>query len=104
MGLYKQKDTELSDSIKTNYHRIGEFSFNSFTGKTLVTVFSYITFEDAEAGKAPYTQNSYELISVNPLKIIAEAEVGSPIFLIIQQMLEAAILTDIAEFSGATLG
>lgn len=104
MGLYIEKDTTLSESIKTTYHRIGEFTFNSFTGKTLVTVFSFISFADAEAGKAPYSQQSYELISVDPFKIIQQEEVGTPLFLILQGMLEQALVTDIFEFSGATIG
>jgi hypothetical protein len=104
MGLFIEKDTTLSDTIKTGYHRIGEFSFNSFTGRTLVTVFSFISESDADAGKAPYSQATYELSSVNPLQLIEQSQVGTPLMLIVQQMLETAIVADAPEFSGAIIG
>lgn len=104
MGLFIDKDTTLSASIKCNYHRIVEFSFNSLTGRTLVTIYSYITKADAEAGKAPYSQASHELTTVNPLKLIEQAEVGTPLFLVVQSMLENSIVTDVPEYAEAVIG
>lgn len=104
MGLFIDKNTTLSDSIKCNYHRIGEFSFNSFTGKTLVTVFSFISEADADAGKAAYTQNTYELHTINPMQLIKAGEVGVPVFAIVQDMLESAIVRDVPEFGSAVIG
>lgn len=103
MGLHKQLDTALSDSVKTTYHRVVELSFNSLTGRVLVTVFSYITEADEEAGKAPYSQSSYELSTVNPLEAIAAGDVGKPVMFKVQQMLEAAIVAEVPEFAGATI-
>lgn len=104
MGLFISKDTALSDSIKCYYHRIAEFSFNSFTGKTEVTIFSFITEADADAGKSPYSQASYTLTSVNPLKLITAGDVGVPVLGIVQAMLEAAIVHDVPEFESASIG
>lgn len=104
MGLHKQLDTTLSDSVKASYHRIVEFSFNSLTGKSMVTVMSFISEADEEAGKSPYSQSSYSLSTVNPLKLIEQAEVGAPVMGIVQGMLEAAIVAEVPEFAEATIG
>lgn len=104
MGIHIAKDTALSDSIKANYHRIVEFSFNSTTGKCVVAVASYITEADEEAGKSPYGHASYTLSTVNPLQLITQGNVGIPLMEIVQQMLESAIVAEIPEFSGATIG
>lgn len=103
MGLFIQKDTALSDSIKVSYHRIIEFSFNSLTGRCFVIVASYISEADEEAGKAPYSQASFELHTVNPLELITAQQVGVPLMGVVQSILENAILSEVAEFSGATI-
>lgn len=104
MGLHIAKDTTLSDSIKTNYHRIVEFSFNALTGRTIVVVQSYITEQDEEAGKAPYSQSAHELKTVNPMAVIEAAHAGIPVLGVIQNMLETAIVNEVEEFAGATIG
>lgn len=104
MGIHIAKDTALSDSIKANYHRIVEFTFNSITGRCVVVIASYITEADEEDGKAPYSHASYTLTTVNPLQQITVENVGVPLMGIVQSMLEAAIVAEIPEFSGATIG
>ncbi len=104
MGLFLDKDTALSENIKCNYHRIVEFSYNSTTNTTIVAIASYISESDEEAGKAPYSSASYKLYSVNPLQLIQESQVGVPVFAIVQNMLEQAIVSDVPEFNGAVIG
>lgn len=103
MGLYIDIPTELSENIHTTYHRIGEFSFNSFTGAINVTVFSFISFEDAESGKSPYSQATYKLSTIDPATLIVSSNVGASLFAIVQTLLESAIVREIAQFSGATI-
>lgn len=104
MGIFIDKNTEISSTIKCNYHRIVELSFNSMTGRTMVLLYSYISKVDAEEGKAQYTQYTYELKTVNPLEMIVEGDVGTPVMLKVQAMLEAAIVAEVPEFAGATIG
>lgn len=94
MGLHKQIDTALSDSIKTTYHRIVEFSFNALTGKATVIVFSYISEADEEAGKAPYQQHTFTLNTVVP---------SPELWAQVQALLENAIVAETSEFADATI-
>ena len=96
MALFIDHDTTLSDSIKTTYHRIAEFSFNVFTGKVLVTVFSFITKADADSGKAPYSQANYQLTTIDPVQY-------AQLYPVLQSVLENGILADVPEFNGASL-
>ncbi len=103
MGLHKALDTNLSDSVKASYHRIMGFYFDAKTGLTDVTVFSFISEQDEEAGKAPYSQSTYKLATVNPMELIVQSDVGLPVMAKIQAMLEPAIVAEVPEFSDAVI-
>lgn len=104
MGLYKDLDVAFSDSVKANYHRIVNFAFDSEVVKSSVVVKSYVSKADADAGKDHVGVRSFTLSTVNPLELIAEADVGTPVMLKVQALLEAAIIAEVPEFAGAVIG
>lgn len=104
MGLYKDLAVDFSDVVKASYHRIVSFSFDSVSFTTIVVVSSYISQADAEAGKNSVGTRNASLATVNPLELIAEGDVGTPVMVKIQSMLEAALVAESSDFAGATIG
>lgn len=103
MPLIKSFDTEISNSIKTTFHVTVEFSFNAITRTTLVNTMSYISAEDALAGKAPYLQRSYLLNTVDPSTVIADTDLGITLEQKLVKLIEEAIVREVEEFSGAQI-
>ena len=104
MGLYVDLSVDFSDVVKANYHRVVSFSFDSVSFKTSVVVNSYIALADADAGKSSVGTRNFSLATVNPLELIAEGDVGTPVMAKIQSMLEAAIVAEVSDFAGAVIG
>lgn len=104
MGLYVDLAVDFSDVVKANYHRIVSFSFDSVSYKTSIVVNSYISQADADAGKSSVGVRGYSLATVNPLELIEAGDVGTPVLLKVQSMLEAAVKAESSDFAGAIIG